>query len=301
MGCVPPIGHRRILPTIVDAAVAITAHVAGGGGAPTLQLLLPTATLLYLAAAHVGDVATTQSNSGVGDVTPPPIPTAPGAFPSHLPLPYVPIHASAEGGMQPLVHLIGRVVSRRRMARLLVFAHIVPTGPGSDAVCCKQLMHTICTFFLLYTYYYILYMLCILYYYILYIETILMYLVFQGRGWQAWHSPQTGAACEVQLIIGRSLVRVMGEDAADDAMRKVKVRMWGLAGAGVWWVRCMTHSPCSRMFLLPPCPYFPLILCFTMALRAGWHGGEGGGKAAGAPHPPSRPAGVRSLTTCCTR
>lgn len=123
VGCVPPIGHVRVLPTIVDAAVAATNHIAGGGGALDMQLLAPTAVLLHLAAAHVGDVVAQRAE-------PPDVPALVSMAPAALglPLPYAP---AQHGG---LVHVVGRVVGRRRMARLLVFAHIVPAGGNHDMV-----------------------------------------------------------------------------------------------------------------------------------------------------------------------
>lgn len=92
-----------------------------------MQLLLPTAALLHLAAAHVGDIAIRNSEVALITSTRR-IPTVVDAC--GLPLPYAPINA-IDG--TALVHVVGRVVSRRRMARLLVFAHIVPVA-GNDAV-----------------------------------------------------------------------------------------------------------------------------------------------------------------------
>lgn len=64
VGCVPPIGHRKLLPTIVDAAVTAVDRVAGGGGALDMQLQLSTTALLHLSAAHVADVAVGTGGGG---------------------------------------------------------------------------------------------------------------------------------------------------------------------------------------------------------------------------------------------
>ncbi len=90
-----------------------------------MQLRVSTATLLYLSAAHVADVVVRTGVGGdVGvaagggvDVTGVHNREEGGAA-TMLPLPYTPGSA--------LVHVVGRVVSRRRIARRLVFVHVVP-------------------------------------------------------------------------------------------------------------------------------------------------------------------------------
>jgi prolyl-tRNA editing enzyme YbaK/EbsC (Cys-tRNA(Pro) deacylase) len=109
VGSVPPFAHRPALRTLVDAQVAQHSHVVFGDDR---QHVVPAAELLRASAAAVAAVSTAGGVAGAG----------PPAEQPRLPLPW------AEGAQAAT--MIGIVAQKRKIARLLVFASLVPVQPG---------------------------------------------------------------------------------------------------------------------------------------------------------------------------
>ncbi|KXZ47560.1 hypothetical protein GPECTOR_34g719 [Gonium pectorale] len=169
--------HRRPVRTLIDASVTRLAIVYGGGGDPDQELRVAVPDLLQYSAGAVAPVADGPALE--------PAATQPAG--AGLPLPW------ARGSES--VSLVAVVAQRRRIAKLLQFANLVPEHvpdlpPDGQAVYLRKL----------------------------------------------WRNPDTGADCggttlavaagglpvEVQLIMGKTLERNLGRDAAQALLDQVK-------------------------------------------------------------------------------
>lgn len=64
VGNVPPFGHRRPLPVIVDSCVTAFANCYAGGGSDTAEILIAVPELLRATGATVADVALPARGTG---------------------------------------------------------------------------------------------------------------------------------------------------------------------------------------------------------------------------------------------
>lgn len=182
VGTVPPFGHRRRLPVLVDTSVTAYATCYAGGGSGEVEIFLTVPELLRASAATVADIAKPRGAAGAADDATATRQQAAAAATAALPLPWQP-------GQQQ-VELCGVIAHRRKIAKLLMFANLVPLGVAGLGG-------------------------------------------FDGSGDQAgkvapepapppaahgtaaflrrlWRHPATGAPCEVQLIMGKTLERRLG-------------------------------------------------------------------------------------------
>jgi prolyl-tRNA editing enzyme YbaK/EbsC (Cys-tRNA(Pro) deacylase) len=140
VGTVPPVGHRAPLRTLVDEAVVRLAEeeegdagafVFGGGGRDGVEMRLTVAALLRLSRAEVGRFAKPSGGSGTVMTTSGGSISSTDSDGDELAAPAATItNASsfsfAEDEESGVVRLVARVASRRRVARLLMFATLVP-------------------------------------------------------------------------------------------------------------------------------------------------------------------------------
>jgi hypothetical protein len=137
VGNVPPFGHRTRLPVIIDAAVAAFAHCYAGGGSDAAEIFIAVPELLRAAVATVADISMPATTSSGGGTDPSSNNgssqsalaeaaaeqrAAAVAAAAALPLPWHP----GAGGEEEEVTLEGVVAHKRKIARLLLFAHLVP-------------------------------------------------------------------------------------------------------------------------------------------------------------------------------
>lgn len=136
LGGVPPLGHSPRLPVIVDSSVERYATCYAGGGSERTELLISVAELLRASGATVADITSSSSGSsgsgsGSGDSAAwhsgsgAAAPGEEAAATATLPLPWQP------GAVD--VTLEGVVAHRRKIARLLLFANLVPLEAAGQA------------------------------------------------------------------------------------------------------------------------------------------------------------------------
>ncbi|KAI8477134.1 MAG: hypothetical protein J3K34DRAFT_498662 [Monoraphidium minutum] len=185
VGTVPPFGHRHPLRTLLDAGVTRRAApgVWAGGGHPDIELQVDVSELLAHTRPEVGDFCvggggggadSEGSSSGGGSSLESGEWGGEGGGGAALPLPW------AAGS--DVVRLVGVVALRRRVAKTLLFATLVPecaAPPPPDGRA-----------------------------------------AFLRR---VWRHPEDGGAAEVQLIVGKTVERALGRDAAIALMDATKV------------------------------------------------------------------------------
>eukprot|EP00887_Chlorella_sp_A99_P005384 scaffold1.g5384.t1 len=192
MGSVPPLGHEPRLPVVLDRS--ITQHrlclIEPDGELVGLQVM----DLLRVTGASVADItaadASSESDSGAesdadAGLRPPELLTigAPEARRGvdELPLPW-------EAGAK-VVTLEGLIAQKRKIAKLLLFASLVPAPRAGSAV--PPLLPA-------------------------------QQATYLRRLWRCPEGEQ-GRACEVQLILGKTLADQFGRDAAAELIRGVRV------------------------------------------------------------------------------
>lgn len=175
MGTVPPFGHSRQLPVLVDSAITAYATCYAGAGSEDAEIFLEVPELLQASAATVADVSKPGAAAAeAGEAAP--LRQQAAAAAAALPLPWQP--------GQEQVELLGVIAHRRKIAKLLLFANLVPLG-GSVAGGFDGGAEPASA------------------------------VAPAARGTSAflrrlWRHPVTGAPCEVQLIMGQTLERRLG-------------------------------------------------------------------------------------------
>ncbi|KAG2432790.1 hypothetical protein HXX76_008525 [Chlamydomonas incerta] len=117
VGTVPPFGHIREVPTLVDTAVTRMTRLYGGGGDPEKEVEVGAAELLQYCRGRVADVTATVA--GPAESSEEDVMQAAGA---RLPLPW-------PRGSE-LVSMVCVVATRRRIAKLLQFSNVIPEQGG---------------------------------------------------------------------------------------------------------------------------------------------------------------------------
>ena len=212
MGNVPPFGHRTRLPVFVDSAVTAFANCYAGGGSDAAEIRIAVPELLRAAAATVADISI-PATSSCSSSTDPSSNSSNGSSQSTLaeaaaeqraaaaeqraaavaaaatlPLPWQP----GAGGEEEEVTLEGVVAHKRKIARLLLFANLVPLSALVDSSIGSPAGGSSSG-------------------------------GGQGSGSgssgspgtasymrRLWRHPDTQVACEVQLIMGKTLERRLG-------------------------------------------------------------------------------------------
>ena len=205
VGNVPPFGHSRRLPVVVDAAVA--AHPSGrccaGGGSEAAELVISLPELLRAAAATVADFSDAPGASSTRDVTSSSSGSGGGSSSGSLEddeLAAADVFGSAASLPLPWpqgaheVSLVGMVAQTRRIAKLLLFVSLrSPPPPGSSTNSSRSSNPS----------------------------------TFLRR---TWRHPDTQLPCEVQLILGRKWA---GGGGGGTCRAVWHVR----GGTGWWWAR----------------------------------------------------------------
>lgn len=199
VGTVPPFGHRRQLPVLVDAAITAYATCYAGGGSENAEIFLSVPELLRASAATVADVSKPGAAAPAGEEAAAQRQRAAAAA-AALPMPWQP--------GQEEVELLGVVAHRRKIAKLLLFANLVPLdtggmGDGADgnagaAEAPPPAAHGTAAFLR-----------------------------------RLWRHPGTGAPCEVQLIMGKTLERRLGRCATRGLSVSSTARMFRATDTGL--------------------------------------------------------------------
>lgn len=189
VGNVPPFGHRCRLPVIVDSSVEGYASCYAGGGSDSAEIFIAVPELLRASAATVADISRPTEAAAAAAAQDLRRQEQRAVAAAALPLPW-------QAG-QELVELEGVVANRRKIARLLLFANLVPLGMGANpgqqpgeagagaagaAPAAAAAPGTA---------------------------------AFLRR---LWRHPDTGAPCEVQLIMGKTLERRLGRWVGADGL-----------------------------------------------------------------------------------
>ncbi|KAL4436993.1 hypothetical protein ABPG75_004132 [Micractinium tetrahymenae] len=267
VGNVPPFGHRRRLPVLVDSAVATYATCYAGGGSDEAEIFLTVPELLRASASTVADISKPSEPAGAAAAAAEEAMTAQqqvAAAAAALPLPW-------RAG-QEQVELCGVIAHRRKIAKLLMFANLVPfeaaspagggdssrdpassAAPAPAQAPAPPAAHGTAAFLR-----------------------------------RLWRHPETGAPCEVQLIMGKTLELRLGSEGAAELLRSIRtgqyVRVTGRVQEHLQrpdsLPRDRTHI-CDMVVsdikvVEPPAPV-PSGPAMTSSSSSGGGGGDGGG------------------------